>query len=131
MAKMLIKPIIGDLVHAALENLSATSSPVIDGFTSEIYKNLAPHLVPLMLKIYQQLLDSPSIPESWSLALFTAIPKGLGLVGVQDLRPLVLQNFNNKWIAAIVSLQLDDSKRFHYNHHASLATWLYKGQVHL
>ena len=32
------------------------------------------------------------------------IPKTTGLPGVQDLRPLVLQIFNNKWVAAIVSL---------------------------
>ena len=64
MAKMLIKPVTGDLMHAALENLSATSSPGIDGFTGEIYKTFTLHFVPLMLKIYQQLLDSPSIPES-------------------------------------------------------------------
>ena len=108
MAKMLIEPVTVDVVHVALENLSATSFPGIDGFTSEIYKTFASHFVPLMLSIYKHLLDNPKILEPWSLALFNPIPKGLGLVGVHNLQPLVLQNFNNKWIAAIVALPLED-----------------------
>ena len=108
MAKMLIKPPSGDLVPEALESLNTTSSPGIDRFTGVIYKNFADHFVPLMHRIYQGLLDSPSILGSWSLALLNPIPKTAGMAGVQDVRPLVLQKFNNKWVPVIVLLQLHD-----------------------
>ena len=61
-----------------------------------------------MHQIYQTLLDNPTVPETWSIALPNPIPKTAGLPGVQDLRPLVLQNFCNKWVANIVALQLQD-----------------------
>ena len=108
MAKLLICPASADLVHAALDALSATSSPGIDGFTGAIYKCFSGHFVPFMHQIYQTLLDNPTLPETWSIALLNPIPKTVGLPGVQDLRPLVLQNFCNKWVANIVALQLQD-----------------------
>ena len=108
MAKLLIRPASIDLVHAALDSLSATSSPGIDGFTGAVYKRFSEYFVPLMFQIYQNLLVSPSLPETWSLALLNPIPKTAGLPSAQDLRPLVLQHFNNKWVASIVSLQLQD-----------------------
>ena len=89
MAKLLIRPASADLVHAALDALSATSSPGIDGFTGAIYKCFSGHFVPLMHQIYQSLLDNPTLPETWSMAMPNPIPKTAGLPGVQDLRPLV------------------------------------------
>ena len=61
-----------------------------------------------MFQIYQNLLVSPSLLETWSLALLNPIPKTTGQPSVQDLRPLVLQNCNNKWVASIVLLHLQD-----------------------
>ena len=75
MAKMLIKPLTHDLDHAALEGLNAFLSPGIDGFMGSVYKMFASHFVPWMHDIYEQLLQSPSIPESWYLALFSLIPR--------------------------------------------------------
>ena len=80
----------------------------VDGFTGAIYKCLSGHFVPLMPQTYQTLLDNPTLPETWSIALLNPIPKTASLPGVQDLRPLVLQNFCNKWVANIVALQLQD-----------------------
>ena len=74
---------------------------------SQHQSSIVPHqssIVPLMFQIYQNLLVSPSLPETWSLALLNPIPITAGLPSAQDLRPLVLQNFNNKWVASIVSL---------------------------
>ena len=108
MARMLIKPLLQDLVHAALEALSPTSSPGMHGFIGAICKAFASHFVPRTFSIFSELLESPEIPKGWCLALLNPIPKALGLVGVADLCPLVLQNFENKLSAAIVLLQLDD-----------------------
>ena len=108
MPKMLIKQPSEDLVPEALESLNTTSSPSIDGFTGVIYKNFADHFVLLMYHIYQGLVDSPSVPGSWSVALLNTILKTAGMAGVQDVRPLVLQKINNKWVPVFVSLQLHD-----------------------
>ena len=85
MAKLLIRPASIDLVHAALDSLSATSSLGIDGFTGAVYKRFSEYFVPLMFQIYRNLLVSPSLPETWSLALLNPIPKTAGLPSAQDL----------------------------------------------
>ena len=108
MAKMPIKRPSEDLVPEGLESLNTTSSPGIDHFTGVIYKNFADHFVLLMYRIYQGLVDFPSVSRSWSVAPLNPIPKTAVMAGVQDVRPLVLQNINNKWVPVIVSLQLQD-----------------------
>ena len=50
MARMLITPLAQDLVHAALEALSPTSSPGINGLTGAIYKAFASFIEELMEK---------------------------------------------------------------------------------
>ena len=108
MAKLPIRPASIDLVHAALDSLSATTPSGIDGLRGAVCERFSEYFVPLMFQIYQNLLVSPSLPETWSLALLNPIPKTAGLPSAQDLRPLVLQNFNTRWVACIVSLQLQD-----------------------
>ena len=61
-----------------------------------------------MHDIYQGLLNLPQIMNAEGLALLNPIPQAPGLVGVEDQHPLVLQNFNNKWVVAIIALQLED-----------------------
>ena len=46
---------------------------------------------PRMLSIVQLALEKGSLDKTWSLALLNPIPKALGIVKADELRPLVLQ----------------------------------------
>ena len=108
MAQMLIKPLSLELVEAAPEGLSRNSAPGTDGFTASIYVALRSFFAPLMLSIFQDILQTGQLNPFWAEAMLNPIPRALGCVGVGDLRPLVLQNLCHKWVAAIVALQLQD-----------------------
>ena len=59
-----------------------------------------------MLDIYDRILSTHSLSPDLSMALLNPIPKGLGTVLVQNLRPLVLQNTAHQWLASILSVQV-------------------------
>ena len=61
-----------------------------------------------MLDIFHQAVAAGRIDDSWVVALLNPIPKVPGVVAVNELRPLVLQNTCLKWFTAIVALQLQD-----------------------
>ena len=90
MAKVVIKPPTKDLVHAALSNLNAKSSPGFGGIPCAVYTPFARAFVPGMYDIISNFCASETISYSWSLALLNVIPKARGTVTVRELRPLVL-----------------------------------------
>ena len=106
MVQMLVRPASLDLVEVALDTVSKNSSPGSDGIHACIYSALCEFFVPLMHKLYHQVLQTGKLNPDWVEALFNLIPKALGQVGVEDLKPLVLRNCYHKWTAAIVLLQL-------------------------
>ena len=105
-AKVLMHPLSVCLVETALESLNTTSSPGFDGFQLCIYKRFSSFFAPRMLYIVQLALEKGSPDKTWSLALLNPIPKALGIVKADELRPLVLQNTCHKWFAACIAYQL-------------------------
>ena len=90
MAKVPIKSLTKDLVHAALSNLNAIWSPGFDGIPCAVYTAFAGAFVRVMLDIISAFCTSETISDSWSLALLNVIPKARGTVTVRDLQPLIL-----------------------------------------
>jgi len=107
-ASALVKRVDIHLVLAALESLSETSSPGIDGVSASIYWTFRDAFAPQMLHIFVAAMSTGTIPEHWTLALLNLIPKVPGIGTVSDWRPLVLQNTCLKWFTAIIVLQLQD-----------------------
>ena len=104
MAKVLVKPLTKDVVHAALSNLNAMSSPGFDDVPCAVYTAFAGAFVPVRFDIISNFYVSETISDSWSLALLNVIPKARATVTVREVRPLVLQNTCHKWFAACTSL---------------------------
>ena len=92
MTAALIKPLSSDLVDAALDTLCTILSPRIDGFFTSIYLAFRNFFAPQMWGILSDALAKGDLHEAWSLAIFNPIPKSLGVLVVDGLRPIVLQN---------------------------------------
>jgi len=87
-AAALVKKVGIHLVLAALEPFSKTS-PGIDGVSASIYWTFKDVFAPHMLHIFESAMTTGTIPETWTLALLSPIPKVPGVATVSDLRPLV------------------------------------------
>ena len=76
-----------------IRNLPANKSPGPDGFTAEFYQKFREELTPILLKVFQKIVDEDKLPNSFYEATITLIPKSN-----KDAiyRPISLMNIDTK-----------------------------------
>ncbi len=95
-------------IMMAVKSLATGKSPGGDGFTSEFYKCFVVEPSPLLIKLYNDMTETQSMPLSMRTATICLLPKpGRDHQLMTNYRPLSLLNNDYKVFAKILALHLE------------------------
>ena len=87
------RPITSTEIETVIKSLATNKRPGPDGFTGKFYQAFREELTPILLKLFQNIAEGRTLPNSFYEATITLIPKpDKDVTKKENYRPISLMN---------------------------------------
>ena len=106
------RPITRNKIEYVLKTLPTNKSPGPDVFTGKFYQIYKNELVPILLKLFQKVVEEGTLPKTFYEATITLIPKpGKDTTKKENYRPISLKNIDAKILDKILPYRIQQHNK--------------------